>query len=519
MNCEQCQQLLLDYTYGELPAAQQADFLAALERCPECKQELARLQRVRRSVQEAAPAREVPALLHANVMRQARLHADQLQTQRQGIWEKVSSLLFHPAFASATALVALFAVGVSFFDLGQGEPAMETAAQRPPALAQAPAASPTMATPAAAEKADEEELAQVAEGKDLDKPSEAAPMGGAPGGSLDGQAMALRDEAKAPAQEPSWARNGNAGRVQERAPEPTKGTAGDDGALGNREFDGLLEEQEKAKATPPTEAPLAKSDAPKDDAMNAGASRAARGSGAATNGDGLAVAGAGTNMLEGRSGFGGSQAQGTPQDNDAYGDAYTTKQSASSGVWSENNDPALGPQAQPADALPAAAEQRYTSGMSRYNRGDFAGAVEDFNAFIREAPRSSDYYALALYHRGRSEMNQGNPRAAASSFRKVLQEFPNSGKQPEARYWLAKSLLQLNPQDEEGLAILDELSQGNSSVAADARRDSQAYGRRDAERRAKPSKDSNAPTKKAKSYDQKDELYEPAEQQQQQTVE
>jgi TolA-binding protein len=324
--------------------------------------------------------------------------------------------------------------------------------------------------------------------------------------------MALRDEAKPLAQEPAWARGGGgAERVQERAPEPPSGAARDSDDLGKREL-GVSEEQEKAKATPPTEAPLAKSDAPLEDAMNAGAGRAARGSGAATNGDGLAVAGAGTNMLEGRSGFGGSLAN-DPQDNDAY-DGYTTKQSASSGVWAENNDPAIGAQGQPADALPAAAEQRYTSGMSRYNRGDFAGAVEDFNAFIREAPRSSDYYALALYHRGRSEMNQGNPRAAASSFRKVLQEFPDSGKQPEARYWLAKSLLQLNPQDEEGLAILDELSQGNSSVAADARRDSQAYGRRDAERRAKPSKESNAPTKKAKNYDQKDERYEPAEQKQ-----
>ena len=245
MNCEQCQQLLLDYAYGELPAAQQADFMAALERCPECKQELARLQRVRRSVQEAAPSREVPALLHANVMRQARLHADQLQTQREGLWEKATSLLFHPAFASATALVALFAVGVAFFDLGQGEPA-KMEARRPSALAEAPAASPTMAAPPAmAEEAEGEGLAQ--EG-DLDKP--AAPAGGAPAGSLDGQAMAVRDEAKPPAQEPSWARGGGgAERVQERAPKPPTNTAKYTDDLGEREL-GVLEEQEKAEATP-----------------------------------------------------------------------------------------------------------------------------------------------------------------------------------------------------------------------------------------------------------------------------
>jgi TolA-binding protein len=130
------------------------------------------------------------------------------------------------------------------------------------------------------------------------------------------------------------------------------------------------------------------------------------------------------------------------------------------------------------DALGQGPGDQYQAGLADYRSGDYESAVRDFNAVIDQAPRSSNYYALAMYYKGRSELNRGNARAAASALRRVVRENPRSEKYTEARYWLAKSLLRISPDDREAQQILAELMRGNTSVAGNARETyDRAFGR------------------------------------------
>ena len=78
MNCEQCRELLVGYLYEELDDRQRKQLESVLRDCPECQAELQELMATVQ-VYRQLPDVEVPARVHANILREARLHADVLK--------------------------------------------------------------------------------------------------------------------------------------------------------------------------------------------------------------------------------------------------------------------------------------------------------------------------------------------------------------------------------------------------------------------------------------------------------
>ncbi|MEL6181390.1 MAG: tetratricopeptide repeat protein, partial [Myxococcota bacterium] len=131
-------------------------------------------------------------------------------------------------------------------------------------------------------------------------------------------------------------------------------------------------------------------------------------------------------------------------------------------------------------------QRKYDEGMNRYNRGEYQAAVEGFDEFINEAPRTSNYYALALFQRGMGESRLGQHRKAIQTFRQVLSEYPESEKASEARYNLALSLLKVDPNSTEAERILNSLAKGGGAWASQARKErDRAFGRKDTKQRQK----------------------------------
>ncbi|MEL6179123.1 MAG: zf-HC2 domain-containing protein, partial [Myxococcota bacterium] len=146
MDCQACQQLLLEYAYGELPPQLEEEFTTALEECPSCQEELARLQALRTSVREVLPLEEPPALVRANILREARkqLYAEEEAAQNT-LWAQLHSVLFHPSFAMVAAVLLVVVVTLVLQRDGALEdtPIPESASKNleaPPSEASAPAA-------------------------------------------------------------------------------------------------------------------------------------------------------------------------------------------------------------------------------------------------------------------------------------------------------------------------------------------------------------------------------------------
>jgi TolA-binding protein len=466
MNCEQCREHLLGFAWDELPPQLQHEVADALARCPDCQQELAHIQRVRAAWQDAAPAQELSHLTRANLLRQARLHADTLQ--HHSPWARLSSWLIHPAFASVAAVAILILVALLFTqqDHEQSAPSMAAAPaaenmKREDALAAAPAAAPPAAKPA--NPLEGQLLAQRDEDDDAPTPEPAAKA---------------RAESPAPQERKLALRADKALALEEAAPTVDRGLS-----YANLPDNDAAADNKSAPA--PTVAELEKAQG-----ESAPLSRNAIGKGAEAAADA-------------------QQENWTSKQSTLNNSGSFAGRSGGSGVADSLNSGAPGNSASPPADAPQPTpppQERFQQGMSRFNRADYAGAIEDFNAFMNEAPASSDYHALALYHRGMSEHRQSNYAAAVASFRRVLADHPRSEKRDEARYWLAVSLQKLNPDDPEARTILTDLSQGRSGVAAQARQDlERAYGR---QRRAEPKP---AKTKKDDAYDYPAEAKEPAE--------
>jgi len=78
MNCEQCRDFLVEYLYEELDDHQRKQLESALRDCPECLAELQQLTLTMQAYRHL-PEVEVPARVHQNILREARLHADVLK--------------------------------------------------------------------------------------------------------------------------------------------------------------------------------------------------------------------------------------------------------------------------------------------------------------------------------------------------------------------------------------------------------------------------------------------------------
>jgi hypothetical protein len=147
---EACERVL-DYAYGELDAAQAAEFEQHLKDCAKCQRELQMMKRVRSAVKTVLPLIEPPATatgaLHAQLLHAA---AQRRAPQKMGkMLTFARRVVSHPGYAAAAALLLVGgAVGLQFARGGLSMPPREAApvAAEAPKPAAAPM-SPVVAAP------------------------------------------------------------------------------------------------------------------------------------------------------------------------------------------------------------------------------------------------------------------------------------------------------------------------------------------------------------------------------------
>ncbi|MEM9191742.1 MAG: tetratricopeptide repeat protein [Myxococcota bacterium] len=103
----------------------------------------------------------------------------------------------------------------------------------------------------------------------------------------------------------------------------------------------------------------------------------------------------------------------------------------------------------PLPALPAVAREEterdealtpvdaYARGVRRYNRGSFDAAAEDFQFALRAAPGQGVQVSEALHHLANSHRRAGACRQAIGQYERLLAQFPNYGRAPQAMMDLA----------------------------------------------------------------------------------
>ena len=90
---------------------------------------------------------------------------------------------------------------------------------------------------------------------------------------------------------------------------------------------------------------------------------------------------------------------------------------------------AVAPQRNPSEGV---AEQRaYDAALDQFKRGDYGGAVNGFNAFLKTYPRSP-LASSAQYWLGNAQYARRDYRASITTQRQLLKDYPDSGKAPDA---------------------------------------------------------------------------------------
>jgi tol-pal system protein YbgF len=90
---------------------------------------------------------------------------------------------------------------------------------------------------------------------------------------------------------------------------------------------------------------------------------------------------------------------------------------------------ALPPARNPADGV---AEQRsYDAALDHFKRGDYAGAINAFNGFLKSYPRSP-LASSAQYWLGNAQYARRDFRGSIATQRQLLKDYPDSGKAPDA---------------------------------------------------------------------------------------
>jgi len=90
---------------------------------------------------------------------------------------------------------------------------------------------------------------------------------------------------------------------------------------------------------------------------------------------------------------------------------------------------ALPPARNPADGV---AEQRACdAALDHFKRGDYAGAINAFNGFLKSYPRSP-LASSAQYWLGNAQYARRDFRGSIATHRQLLKDYPDSGKAPDA---------------------------------------------------------------------------------------
>ena len=92
-----------------------------------------------------------------------------------------------------------------------------------------------------------------------------------------------------------------------------------------------------------------------------------------------------------------------------------------------------------ASADPDPLSALYEQGLSRYNDGSYRDAIYDFDAFIQNAPSTSNYFSLALYHRALAHMRLGDYGSAIQNLERVISLDQSFEHLEDARFRLARA--------------------------------------------------------------------------------
>lgn len=119
-----------------------------------------------------------------------------------------------------------------------------------------------------------------------------------------------------------------------------------------------------------------------------------------------------------------------------------------------------------ADAAAAAAEQReYDAALELFKRGDYAGAISAFGAFVRAHPRSA-LASSAQYWIGNAQFARKDFRAAIAAQRQLIAQYPDSAKVPDAMLNVASAQGELNENAAARRTLEDLIARYPSSEAA-----------------------------------------------------
>ncbi len=130
----------------------------------------------------------------------------------------------------------------------------------------------------------------------------------------------------------------------------------------------------------------------------------------------------------------------------------------------------LAPSAGPATATPAAvdpAEERadYERAFNLLKEGRYDLAIAAFKAFVQKYPHGR-YSDNAQYWLGEANYVQRNFKAALAEFQKVVNDYPDSPKRPDALLKLGYTYLELGDKDKARLALNSILLNYPGSTAA-----------------------------------------------------
>jgi len=454
MNCEHCQEHLLDLVYGELEANDADAYRAHVDGCDECRASFEKLGMAQRLATQLTMLEPAPAMSSA-IMAAAHQHvgaaepspaevAPAATADDEGLWASIlrwaGSFAMGPQVAMATIMLLVVSIGLWYFPNRQRTPEGTGSTVMTPDVAGEVGPTATL-TPADPLELDLDERSGRIRTRDDGESRDVAQLARqterpAAGPTLEAQddfrqnTTATRDEAGAVVD----------GRLAEaRAPE---------------------EERNQEQARPATALDV-------DSLADLGAGGAARAGSSASSS---------TEATRGRAYEGAVSGRRSAPRRQAVAPTTSAPSAATPAPAPTNRDrgeaesaPAQQQGAAPAEPAPANAREAYTRGMQRYQRGNFWGAAEDFNRVYRNPEGQESLVPSALHHLARSYRRANRCNLAEPQYRSLLSRFPRYSGTPRAMMELAGCYRQLGRLSDARATL--EGAQRHASVATEARRE------------------------------------------------
>ncbi len=438
MSCDTCQEHLLDLLYDEVEGEDADALRAHVDGCDECRASLEKLGMAQRLATEL-PLLEAPTAVTDAIMDAARAKvgaatpaeeiAQKAPEDDEGIWARflrwAGSFAMGPQVAMATIMMLVVSIGLWYFPNRQRGPE---------------ATGSTVMTPDDDGEVGPTATLSPADPLDLDLDERAGRIRNRGDEQADGESVARQ------------ARPGSAPAVPASDP-PAEGLVAQDEDVGGGVIDGRLAEDGFRQEQAPADSERGNAVGSLDDLAQAG-------TGGQTTG--RAPSGSGGNARPSSS-LGASSPQPTPS-------APRQQAAPSTATTAEREREGEAQQAQQAEPPPADARQAYARGMRRYQqgKGNYWGAVEDFNRVTRNPGGQSSLVPSALHHLARSYKRANRCNLAAPQFRSLMSRFPRYSGTPRAMIELAECYRQLGRLSDARATL--ERAQRHASVAAEARR-------------------------------------------------